>query len=63
VAATNRKTEKRMFEVLISHDGLDKGDRFTQDADDLGWAAPRVAAGYLRDVTEEASDAGEVGQG
>lgn len=59
-----RKMKPRTFEVLVSFDGLDKGDRFTQEADDLGWATQHVESGYLRDVTEEAQDErSDVGQG
>ena len=53
MAGTSRKTAKRTYEVLISFSGLDKGETFTQDADDLGWATMFVEKGYLRDVTEE----------
>lgn len=65
MAGTTRKKSTCKFEVLVSFSGLDKGDVFTQDADDLGWAAMHVQSGYLRDVTEEEPDAGrsEVGQG
>lgn len=64
MAGTSRKTQKCTFEVLVSFNGLNKGERFTQDADDLGWAALHVQSGYLRDVTEEVADVrGEVGQG
>lgn len=64
MASTSRKTQKRTFEVLVSFNALDKGERFTQDADDLGWAALHVQSGYLRDVTEgDADGRGEVGQG
>lgn len=65
MAGTSRKTEPHTFEVLVSFSGLDKGDRFTQDADDMGWALMHVENGYLRVVTEEVADAGrsEVGQG
>lgn len=64
MAAASRKTAPRTFEVLVSFSALDKGDRFTQDADDLGWATQHVQSGYLRDVTEEVADVrGEVGQG
>jgi hypothetical protein len=61
---TGRKTGKRTYEVLVSFNALDVGDRFTQDAADL-WATQHVDTGYLRDVTEEVPDAGrgEVGQG
>lgn len=60
-----RKTERRTFEVLISFDALDVGERFTQGPEDFGWAQVRVDAGYLREVKEEAPDGGgsEVGQG
>lgn len=62
---TSRRTAPHTYEVLVSFSGLNVGDRFTQDADDLGWATQHVETGYLRDVTEEVPDAGrgEVGQG
>lgn len=68
MAGTNRKTGARKFEVLVSFNGLDKGDIFSQDADELGWATMHVENGYLRDVTgeptvEEAQDAGGDGKG
>jgi len=50
---TSRKTKPRMFEVLISFSALNAGERFEQEADDLGWALQHVETGYLRDVTEE----------
>lgn len=60
----SRKTTPRTFEVLVSFSALNKGERFTQAADDLGWAMQHVETGYLRDVTEEVADVrGEVGQG
>jgi hypothetical protein len=62
--AVSRKVQPVRFEVLVSFDGLDRGDVFTQDADEMGWALQHVETGYLR-VVEEAADAGrgEVGQG
>lgn len=68
MAGTSRKTEVRTFEVLVSFSGLNRGERFTQDPDDLGWALMHAETGYLRDVTgdptvEEIQNAGEVGQG
>lgn len=68
MAATPRKTQGRTFEVLVSFSGLDVGERFTQEADDLGWATQHAETGYLRDVTEEptaevAPGGGEVGKG
>ncbi len=64
MTGTTRKTQSRTFEVLVSFSGLDVGDRFKQDADDLGWATQHAETGYLRDVTEEVADVrGEVGQG
>jgi hypothetical protein len=59
-----RRTQKHTFEVLVSFSALDKGDTFTLEPDDLGWALQHVETGYLRDVTEEVADVrGEVGQG
>lgn len=46
-----RKTKERRYEVLVSFDGLDKGDRFTAAPDH--WAGTHVDNGYLRDVTDE----------
>ena len=68
MAGTTRKTGRRMYEVLVSFSGLNVGDRFGQDADDLAWAKLHAESGYLRDVTEEptaevAQNAGEVGIG
>lgn len=48
-----RKSKTREFEVLVSFDGLNAGERFSQDGDDLGWATQHVENGYLRDVTSE----------
>lgn len=62
-------SKARTFEVVVSFDALDKGERFTpDDADGLAWATQHVENGYLRDVTEEptveeAQNAGPVGQG
>lgn len=58
----------RTFEVLVSFDGLDKGERFDVDSSGAAWAKQHVETGYLRDVTkeptvEEAQNAGDVGQG
>lgn len=65
MAGTSRKLGPRTFEVLISFSALNRGDRFTQDADDLGWATVHVESGYLRDVTEEVTNVerGAVGPG
>lgn len=52
MGSTSRKTKPRMFEVLISFDGLNAGERFDQEPDDLGWAMQHVENGYLRDVTD-----------
>lgn len=52
---TSRKA--RTFEVQVSFNALDKGERFTaDDADGLAWADQHVESGYLRDVTEEGSN-------
>lgn len=45
-----RKSKDRRFEVLVSFDGLDKGERFTGPADD--WTTRHVETGYLLDVTD-----------
>ena len=64
MAGTTRKSQPQKFEVLVSFDGLDKGDVFTQEADDMGWALMHVENGYLRVVAEEGPDGrGEVGTG
>lgn len=67
MAASSRKIEHadRTFEVLVSFDGLDKGDRFTAtDEGYVAWAMQHAETGYLRDVTEGGADVrGEVGQG
>lgn len=43
-AATSRKR----YEVVVSFDGLDKGEFFTADGDD--WASQHVTTGYLREL-------------
>lgn len=64
MAGVNRKDQPREFEVVISFSGMNRGERFTQEADDLGWALQHVGTGYLRDVTEEVADVrGEEGNG
>jgi hypothetical protein len=53
-----------IFRVAVSFDGLNQGEEFTQQPDDLDWAMRHVATGYLEVVPqEEAQDAGEAGQG
>jgi len=53
----SRKTKPRVYEVVVSFDALNKGERFSQDGDDLGWALQRVESGYLQDVTDEGEEA------
>jgi hypothetical protein len=60
--AVKKQTEPVVFEVVVSFDALNKGERFTQPADDMGWALMHVEHGYLK-VVEEAPDAGEVSTG
>jgi len=50
-----RKTKTREYEVLISFDGLNVGDRFTDEhhGADSTWAQTHVDSGYLREVTGE----------
>ncbi len=59
------KPPSRTYEVLVSFSGMDVGERFTDETfpDNDTWAMRHVETGYLRDVTEEVADAGEVGQG
>lgn len=64
MAGTKRQTDPTVFEVVVSFDGLNKGEVFTQPADDMAWALRNVETGYLRVVTEGVADVGgEVGQG
>lgn len=60
-----KKAPAHMFEVLVSFNGLNRGDTFTQEADDLAWAGRHVTSGYLRDLGEVEADGqrGESGQG
>lgn len=51
--APAKKTADTWFEVLVSFNGLDKGDAFPQKADDLGWALQHAETGYLRVLPEE----------
>lgn len=62
MAAVSKQAKPTTFEVVVSFDGLDKGGRFTQPADKLGWALMHVENGYLK-VVEEAPDASDEGQG
>lgn len=48
---TERKAKERRYEVVVSFNGLDKGDRFSMAPDD--WTGTHVTSGYLRDVTDE----------
>lgn len=65
MAQVKRQEKPTVFEVVVSFDGLNKGEVFTQPADDMGWALQHVETGYLRVVPqEEAPDVGsESGQG
>lgn len=45
------RTSEKRYEVLISFDGLDKGDFFT--AADDHWAQTHVGNGYLRVLDDE----------
>lgn len=50
----------RVYQVAVSFDGLNKGERFRQPADD--WSKRNVDTGYLLDVTDEpAASAAQVG--
>lgn len=63
MAGTKRQAEPTVFEVVVSFDGLNKGERFTQQPEDMGWALMHVENGYLRVVGQEAQDAGAEGTG
>jgi hypothetical protein len=62
-----KKAAERRFEVMVSFDGLNKGDVFTSALDT--WTQQHLESGYLRDVTQEPTTEethnvrGEVGQG
>lgn len=43
--ATNPKDQ--VVQVIVSHDGLNVGERFRVNSDNIGWVTPRVEAGYL----------------
>lgn len=49
--ANTKKSKERTFEVRNSFDGLNAGERFSQEPD--GWSEQHVATGYLADVTDE----------
>lgn len=48
---TTKKAKERTFEVAVSFDGLNAGERFTQEPD--RWSDQHVESGYLKDVTGE----------
>jgi hypothetical protein len=49
MAGTSRKN--RVYEVVVSFDALNRGERFSQPADN--WSTMHTEHGYLRDVTDE----------
>lgn len=62
MAATRKSLT--VFEVVVSFDGLNKGERFSLSAADMAWALKHVETGYLQVVPEEGADErSEVGQG
>jgi hypothetical protein len=62
--AQKQPEQPRRYEVLISFDGLNKGDVF-EDHDDHRWAERHVTNGYLRrvDGEEPGHERSEIGQG
>lgn len=48
VMAPKQAPVRHRYEVLISFDGLDKGDVFSEDAGETAWADRHVRSGYLR---------------
>lgn len=62
MAATRKSTT--VFEVVVSFDGLNKGERFTLPEAEKAWALKHVETGYLQVVPEEGTDErSEVSQG
>lgn len=62
--AAMRRNTATVFEVVVSFDGLDKGERFTLPEAEKAWALKHVETGYLQVVPEEdADERSEVGQG
>lgn len=53
-----KRRERRTYEVLISHDGMNAGETFGADPEDFGRVQGRVDAGYLREIKREAGDGG-----
>jgi hypothetical protein len=47
VPGVRRKKIQRTAEVVVSHDGLNLGERFTVTDEVAGWVQQRVDAGYL----------------
>lgn len=62
MSGAKRQPGPRVFEVVVSFNALNKGERFSQQPGELEWALQHVRSGYLVDVTEEAPDAGEAGK-
>lgn len=58
-----RQEQPRVFEVLVSFDGLDKGGVFSVRPDELGWALQHAETGYLRDITEQEEPDERSGEG
>lgn len=58
------KAPRRRYEVVVSFDGLNRGDVF-EDHGDPRWARQRVESGYLRELTgeEPGVERSDVGQG
>lgn len=63
MAGVKQRVDPIIFEVVVSFDALNVGERFTLPADRQGWGLMHVENGYLQVVSEEAPDAGDVGQG
>ena len=59
VGTVKKQAEPTVFEVVVSFDGLNKGERFTQQPDNLGWALMHVENGYLKIVGAPDGDEGQ----
>lgn len=57
---TTRKTDRRTFRVLVSHDGMNEGEIVRAEPEDFGRMEHRLSAGYVEELKSEvAGDAGQ----
>lgn len=53
------KPKDQVVQVIVSHDGLNVGERFRVNSDNIGWVTPRVEAGYLAPLEGSVSSPGQ----